>query len=99
MENYTENCRQFMEPSFHFVLFAWPVDGLRNLFLYCRTDIFEPLIYIIIIIYITPWLESARELYRPRDRRLSAKFVPTFADRGVSHSQCGGSPTAVISDF
>jgi hypothetical protein len=30
----------------------------------------------------TPWLESASELYRPRDRRLSAKLVPTFADRG-----------------
>jgi hypothetical protein len=25
---------------------------------------------------------SASELYRPSDRRLSAKFVPTFADRG-----------------
>jgi hypothetical protein len=25
--------------------------------------------------------------------------VPTFADRGVSHGQCGGSPTAVISVF
>jgi hypothetical protein len=30
----------------------------------------------------TPWSESARELYRPRDRSLSAKLVPTFADRG-----------------
>jgi hypothetical protein len=27
---------------------------------------------------------------------LSAKLVPTFADRGVSHGQCGVSPTAVI---
>jgi hypothetical protein len=27
-------------------------------------------------------LKSASELYRPSDRRLSAKFVPTFADRG-----------------
>jgi hypothetical protein len=25
--------------------------------------------------------ESASELYRPSDRRLSAKLVPTFADR------------------
>jgi hypothetical protein len=25
--------------------------------------------------------------------------VSTFADRGVSHGQCGGSPTAVISVF
>jgi hypothetical protein len=30
----------------------------------------------------TPWPESERELYRPSDRRLSAKLVPTFADRG-----------------
>jgi hypothetical protein len=30
----------------------------------------------------TPWPESASELYGPRDRRLSAKLVPTFADRG-----------------
>jgi hypothetical protein len=29
----------------------------------------------------TPW-ESASELYRPSDRRLSTKLVPTFADRG-----------------
>jgi hypothetical protein len=27
--------------------------------------------------------------------RLSAKLVPAFADRGVLHSQCGGSRTAV----
>jgi hypothetical protein len=30
-----------------------------------------------------PWSESAGELYRPSDRRLSAKLLPTFADRGV----------------
>jgi hypothetical protein len=30
----------------------------------------------------TPWPESASELYRPSDRRLSAKLVSTFADRG-----------------
>jgi hypothetical protein len=29
----------------------------------------------------TPWSESASELYRPSDRRLSAKLVPTFANR------------------
>jgi hypothetical protein len=32
----------------------------------------------------TPWPESASELYRPSDRRLSAKIVPTFADRGCN---------------
>jgi hypothetical protein len=31
---------------------------------------------------ITPWSESAIELYRQSDRRLSAKGLPTFADRG-----------------
>jgi hypothetical protein len=30
----------------------------------------------------TPWSESASELYRPSDRRLSAKWLPTFAARG-----------------
>jgi hypothetical protein len=29
----------------------------------------------------TPWPECANKLYRPTDRRLSAKLVPTFADR------------------
>jgi hypothetical protein len=42
----------------------------------------------------TPWPESASELYRPSDLRLSAKLVPTFVDIG---GQRGGSPTAVIS--
>jgi hypothetical protein len=44
-----------------------------------------------------PWPESASELYRPSDRRLSVKLVPTFSDRGVLRTQRGGSPTAVIS--
>jgi hypothetical protein len=30
----------------------------------------------------TLWFESASELYRPSDRRLSAKLLPTFGDRG-----------------
>jgi hypothetical protein len=30
----------------------------------------------------TPWSESASELYRQSDRRLSAKWLSTFADRG-----------------
>jgi hypothetical protein len=30
----------------------------------------------------TPWPESACELYKPSDRRLSAKLVPTFVDKG-----------------
>jgi hypothetical protein len=30
----------------------------------------------------TPWYEPASKLHRPSDRCLSAKLVPTFADRG-----------------
>jgi hypothetical protein len=30
----------------------------------------------------TPWPESASELYRPSDRRLLAKLVSTFVNRG-----------------
>jgi hypothetical protein len=29
-----------------------------------------------------PWSEPASELYQPSDRCLSAKWLPTFADRG-----------------
>jgi hypothetical protein len=47
----------------------------------------------------TPWPESESELHLPRDRRLSAKSMPTFADRSVSRGQRGGFPTAVISIF
>jgi hypothetical protein len=32
--------------------------------------------------HLTRWPESASELYRPSDRSLSAKLLPTFADRG-----------------
>jgi hypothetical protein len=35
----------------------------------------------------TPWPESASKLYLPSDRRLSAKLVPTFADRGMLRGQ------------
>jgi hypothetical protein len=31
---------------------------------------------------LTPWPQSSSELYRPSDRRLSAKLVTNFADRG-----------------
>jgi hypothetical protein len=44
-----------------------------------------------------PWPGSTRELYRLSDRRLSVKLLPTFANRGVSRSPRGGSPTTVIS--
>jgi hypothetical protein len=32
----------------------------------------------------TPWPESASELYRPSERRLTAKSVPTSEDKGCS---------------
>jgi hypothetical protein len=40
----------------------------------------------------TPWPESTKELYRPSDRRLTAKLVPTFAGREVLRSQRNRSP-------
>jgi hypothetical protein len=47
----------------------------------------------------TPWPESASKLYRPSDRRLLVKLVPTFVDRRMSRSQRRGSPMVVISIF
>jgi hypothetical protein len=51
------------------------------------------------LLYVTSWSESVSELYRPNDRRLSAKFVPTFADRGVVVWSARWNPTAVFSVF
>jgi hypothetical protein len=42
--------------------------------------------------------ESASELYRPRDLRLSAKLVPTFAGRGY-HVVSVTDPYGRILDF
>jgi hypothetical protein len=44
----------------------------------------------------TPWLKSASELYRQSDRRLSAKLVPTFADRGGVAWSAWLIPTTVL---
>jgi hypothetical protein len=46
-----------------------------------------------------PGAQSASELYRPSDRSLSAKLVPTLADRGVSRGQRNESPQPLISVF
>jgi hypothetical protein len=46
----------------------------------------------------TIWSESASELYRPSDRRLSAKGLPTFADKGC-HVVSVMDPSAVFSVF
>jgi hypothetical protein len=35
-------------------------------------------------------------IFRPSDRRLSAKLMPSFADREMARSQHGGSPMSVI---
>jgi hypothetical protein len=40
---------------------------------------------------ITPWRQYASKLYQPSDCCLSAKPVPTFADRGVPGGQRDGS--------
>jgi hypothetical protein len=44
------------------------------------------------------WPESAHKLYVPSDRRLSAKLVPTFADRGC-HMVSVTDPYSRILDF
>jgi hypothetical protein len=46
----------------------------------------------------TPWSESASELYRPSDRRLSAKWLPTCADRRC-HMVSVTDPSGRISRF
>jgi hypothetical protein len=46
----------------------------------------------------TPWPESASELYRPSDSRLSAKLVPTFGDRGC-HAASATDPSGRILGF
>jgi hypothetical protein len=47
----------------------------------------------------TPRPESASELYRSSNSRLSTKLVPIFGDRWLSGSQSGGFSTEVISIF
>jgi hypothetical protein len=46
----------------------------------------------------TPWPEFASELYRPSDRRLSEKLMPTFAHRGC-HVVSVMDPYGRILDF
>ena len=52
-----------------------------------------------LVCHITPWPQSASELYRQSGRRQSANLVPTFADRGMSRGQRNGSPRPLISVF
>jgi hypothetical protein len=50
------------------------------------------------MLLITPWPESAKGLYRPIDRRMSAKIVPIFAYRG-SHVVSVMDPSGRILGF
>jgi hypothetical protein len=61
-----------------------PVDGRSNdvLDLYSGCTRFKSQSSYQLKLNYTRWPESVGELYRPSDRRMSAKFVPTFADRG-----------------
>jgi hypothetical protein len=61
----------------------WLAAALQWKWLKYRSN--QPSFYILpeqlrphIVNYITPWPEFASELYRPSDRRLSTKLVPTF---------------------
>jgi hypothetical protein len=48
--------------------------------------------HVCLLIIITLWPKSPRKPYLPSDRRLSAKLVPTFADRAMSRDHCAGIP-------
>jgi hypothetical protein len=39
-------------------------------------------VVVVVVVITIPWPVSASELYRPSNRRLSAKLVSTFADKG-----------------
>jgi hypothetical protein len=48
---------------------------------FCSCNLYPNISWLIIFLK-TPWPVSANELYRPSDRRLSAKLLTTFAYRG-----------------
>jgi hypothetical protein len=70
----------------------WTNSYLMNIFFVATQQVYETVWYFIIktrncrksnmYIIKTLFLESASKLYRGSDCRLSAKLVPTFADRG-----------------
>jgi hypothetical protein len=59
------------------ILFGWRLFGSRTCFLVILKILLPKLKELIY-----QWLQSASELYRPSDRRLSAKLMSTLADRG-----------------
>jgi hypothetical protein len=70
--NVTKQYTKFLNSSISSITNCWQLT--RKLLIYS--------IFISIFIKRTPWPESASELYRASYRRLSAKFAPTFVDRG-----------------
>jgi hypothetical protein len=63
---------------FLYICFLWHIH--RDGYIVCCSVTRVPRASYCIII-ITPWPESANELDRPNDRRLSSKVVPTFAEK------------------
>jgi hypothetical protein len=72
-------------------------QGLLHLFHIALTLFWAQIIHFIIVylchicyqynsLFLSPWPESASELYRPSDRRLSAKLVPTLQIEGATWS-------------
>jgi hypothetical protein len=81
------------EQWIHAVFYFWglhTVASIANDFLEFRQSQ--------LILKKTPWSESASELYRQSDRRLSAKSLPTFADKGC-HVVSVTDPYGRILDF
>jgi hypothetical protein len=71
------------EPECHVRIFLCSLSSSTSVQGHIRNiDLHNKLLHWIKQAKQTPWSESAIELYRPSDRRLSAKLVPTFADRG-----------------
>jgi hypothetical protein len=66
--------------------------------LFLSTSTGTPNLLVILLTKKTPWFESASELYRPNDRGLSVKGLPTFADRGC-HVVSATDPYGRILDF
>jgi hypothetical protein len=63
-------------------LFAYQscIKGISNT--KCKRHLIKEEMFFAILPITTPWPEAASELYRREDRRLSAKLVPAFADKG-----------------
>jgi hypothetical protein len=66
---YNCNCAEVMEAGIlHFVYIS--VMNIHHVFIVRKYNLKKL------------WPQSARQLYRPSERRLSANLMPTFVDRG-----------------